>query len=140
MRKNKIISEKQLLKILHLKKYEKADENRLAHNRQQIYNLISDIDHIKKPQFFDEIVALWNYFRQKPKYILSLSIFFIALFGISFLINEKSELTVDSSIKIEKDEVIEENELKYPDLPENIRLFESPLADETVIPTSYHAE
>ena len=140
MRKNKIISEKQLLKILHLKKYEKADENRLAHNRQQIYNLISDIDHIKKPQFFDEIVALWNYFRQKPKYILSLSIFFIALFGISFLINEKIELTVDSSIKIEKDEVIEENELKYPDLPENIRLFESPLADETVIPASYHTE
>ena len=39
MRKNKIISEKQLLKILHLKKYEKADKNRLAHNRQQIYKI-----------------------------------------------------------------------------------------------------
>ena len=79
-------------------------------------------------------------FERKAQIISSLSVFFIALFGIGFVINEKSELTVNSSIKIEKDEAIEENEINYPDLPENIRLFESPLADETVIPASYQAE
>ena len=140
------LSEDQLVKLLHLKRFESADEERLLRNRQHIMREVRSIQAERKPPMRDRLKTYWAEVFAEPKYGLALALIllffsFIQVIGIDRTHSETSAgIHDDSSGLAVEDSPLDEEET-YPELPAHIRLFAPPTGgDGTVLPATFEFE
>ncbi|MAW39451.1 MAG: hypothetical protein CMF27_00780 [Kiritimatiellaceae bacterium] len=138
------LSEDQLLQVLHLKRYESADEGRLLRNRQNIMREVRSIQVNRRPSLLERLETHLGWFYAEPKYGLALIFLLFALLQFVGVDRTNSEASVGVYADLSgiPAEVMLEEELEvYPDLPAHIRLFASPTGgDGTVLPATFEFE
>ena len=140
------LSEEQLVKLLRLKRYESADDERLLRNRQHIMREVRSIQVERKPPMRDRLKTYWGAVFAEPIYGLALALIllffsFIQVIGIDRTHSEMSaDIYAESSGLPVEDSLLDEEET-YPNLPAHIRLFAPPMGgDGTVLPATFEFE
>ena len=134
------LSKDQLLQVLHLKRYESADEERMLRNRQNIMREVRSIQAERKPRMREWLEAYWGFYAE-PKYGLALIFLLFAFMQVIGVDRTNAEISAGiyadlSGLPLEG-LLLEEVET-YPDLPAHIRLFTPPTGgDGTVLPATF---
>ena len=140
-----VLSEDQLVKILHLKRYESADKERMLQNLQNIKREVRSLQAERKSPIRDWLKAYWGEVCAEPKYGLALAliVFFFSIIQVVGVDRTNSEMSADtnvdfSGLPVEEFPLEEE---AYPDLPAHHRLFAPPTGgDGTVLPATFEFE
>lgn len=140
------LSEDQLVKLLHLKRYESGDEERMLRNRQNIMRKVRFIQAERKSSIWNRLKVYWGEFCAEPKYGLALALIFLFFSFIQVIRIDRTHLEISAGIHADltglavEDSPLDEEET-YPDLPANIRLFAQPTGgDGTVLPATFEVE
>ena len=141
-----VLSEDQLVKMLHLKRYESAENERMLQNRQNIKREVLSIKAERKPLMRDLLKAYWIEFCAEPKYVLALALIVLFFSFIQVVGVDRTHLEMSAGTNIDLSELpVEElpldEEEAYPDLPAYHRLFAPPTGgDGTVLPATFEFE
>ena len=139
-------SEDQLVKMLHLKRYESADRERMLQNRQHIMREVRSIQAERKSPMRDWLKAYWGEVCAEPKYGFALALIllffsFIQVIGIDQTHSEMSAVADADLSGLPVEELPLDDEETYPDLPAHHRLFAPPTGgDGTVLPANFEFE
>ena len=140
------LSENQLLKLLHLKRYEEADEERMLRNRQNIMRKVRFIQAERKPPMWNRLKLYWDEVCMEPKYGFALALIFLFFSFIQVIRIDRTNSEISAGIHADvsglavEDSPLDEEET-YPDLPAHIRLFGQPTGgDGTVLPATFEVE
>ena len=139
------LSEDQLVKLLHLKRYEAADKERMLRNRKNIMRKVRSIQAERNLPMWNRLKVYVSEVCAEPKYGLAVALIFlffsfIQVIKIDRTHSEMVRIYAESSGFAVKDSPLDEEE-SYPELPAHMRLFAPPTGgDGTVLPATFEVE
>ena len=119
-----------LRKLMHLKRYEVAEDHRMIRNKQNIMRQVRESTRTKRKSLVDRLEIKIPWFFAEPKY--GLAFLFVAFVGLQYLgINTRNATLSQTGIytdsysiaALEQSSMLSTNQISYPKLPSNMSLF-----------------
>ena len=140
------LSEDQLVKLLHLKRYEAADKERMLRNRKNIMRKVRSIQVERNLPMWNRLKVYLGEVCAEPKYGLAVALIFLFFSFTQVIKIDRTHSEISSGIHADlsglavEDLPLDEEE-SYPDLPAHMRLFAPPTGgDGTVLPATFEVE
>ncbi len=117
-----------LRQLTHLKRYEAPDAARMTRSKQNIMRKVRQAQGNRRQSLGDLIEVSMPWFFAEPKY--GIAALFIAFAGLQYLATNAEQASrgtgiyTSSMADIEPVSVASTNTVSYPQLPDNLRLFQ----------------